>query len=98
MKLCELMVLGDDNAVGGLISDATAALKKLKKTANETEHSIIQELISTISNLNHDPNILQTDGYSLVQYLRMLTKPNVDKRTLQMVSDALDSYSEDSND
>lgn len=92
------MVLGDDNAVGGLIVDATKSLKKLKQSATPQDKTLITDLIQTISSLGRNPNILQTDGYSLVQYLRMLTKHDIDSRTLRMVSDALSSYDDDSSD
>ena len=96
MLLHEIMGLGDDNVLGKLFNDAKNTLNKLK--SNKETCSLVCGLLDTLSGLEANPNILQTDGHSLTRFLQMLAKPNVDKKTLQTVSDALGSYDDDSSD
>lgn len=87
MKLCELMSVGDDNAIGKLIDDAKQILAKypLKSEA-------IGGLLNILNNIDENPNIVTDDGYSLSMYLQMLTKPTLDNQTINMVYDALGSF------
>lgn len=98
MKLCELMSLGDDNVIGRLLYNARTNLTKLKGSTDKEVCSLACKLISILNGLEANPNILQTDGYSLQNYLMMLDKPKIEKRTLNLVSDALGSYDDESSD
>jgi hypothetical protein len=98
MKLCELVSIGDDNVIGRLLSDARKNLTKLKDNKDREVCSLANGLISSIDSFEANPNILQTDGYSLQNYLTMLNNPSIGKRTLRQVSDALGSYSDDTGE
>lgn len=98
MKLCELVSIGDDNVIGRLLSDARKNLTKLKNNKDSDVCALANGLISSIDSLEANPNILQTDGYSLQNYLTMLNNPKIGKRTLRLVSDALGSYSDDTGE
>lgn len=95
MLLYELMSLGDDNVLGRLIDDAQKTLKKLQNNSDKEVCSLACGLLATLNRLEANPNILQVDGYTLMNFLKMLSNTNVDKRTLRMVSDGLGSYSDD---
>lgn len=98
MLLCEITGIGDDNVIGKLFNDAKSTLNSIKKQSNKETHSLACGLLDKITSLEANPNILQVDGYSLTQFLRMLSKSNVDLKTLRLVSDALGSYDDDSSD
>lgn len=98
MKLCELMSLGDDNVIGRLLSDARKNLTKIKRSRDREVCSLANGLISSIDSFEVNPNILQTDGYSLQNYLTMLNNPKIGIKTLRQVSDALGSYSDDTGE
>jgi hypothetical protein len=98
MKLFELMSVGDDNVLGRALNRARKTLTKLKKNSDKELCSLACGLVQTLDALEANPNILQTDGYSLMQYLMMLDNPKVGIQTLQLVSDALGSYDDDSGD
>lgn len=98
MLLREIMGLGDENVLGQLINDATKTLKILQKQSNKKICSLASGLLNTLNNLEANPNILQVDEYSLITFLQMLNKSNIDIRTLKMVSDGISSYHDDSTD
>jgi len=98
MLLHELMSLGDDNVLGRLINDAKKALKKLQGNSDKEVCSLACRLLDTLAALEVNANLLQVDGYTLMNFLRMLGKDKVDKRTLRMVSDGLGSYDDESSD
>lgn len=98
MKLYELMSLGDDNVIGRLIRDAHKNLSTLKGSSDKEICSLACNLISALNALEANANILQTDGYSVQNYLMMLDNPKIGIRTLRLVNDALGSYSDDSGE
>lgn len=98
MLLQEIMGLGDDNIIGRLVNDAKNTLTLLTKQSNKEVKSLSKGLLTTLQHIEVNPNILQVDGYSLTNLLQLLTKPKVDIKTLRMVSDALNSYEDDSSD
>ena len=87
MKLNELMSVGDDNVVGRLIHDATLNLKKY-----HPKNNVVVDLLKILDNIDDNPNIVTDDGFSLNNYLTMLTKPVLDDQTLNLVYDALSSF------
>lgn len=92
MKLFELMSLGDENVLGRVISDARSNVTKLSKNSDKDIQSAAKSLLAALDAIDANVNVLQTDGYSLLNYLRQAANPNVGKRTLQAISDALGSY------
>lgn len=90
MKLMEIMSLGDDNVLGKLFDTAIKNIKAVKQ--NDKNKKDIGLLLNAVNKINNNPNLLQTDGYSLIQYIKMLNKPNLDDRTIKTVCDALCSY------
>ena len=98
MKLFEITSLGDDNSLGFLLNNATTQLKKIQKSTNKETRSVVTGLLTTLEKFNANPNILQTDGYSLLNYLKMLDNPKITIQTLRLVGDALGSYEDDSSD
>lgn len=95
MKLMELMSLGDDNQLGGVLHAARTNLNKLKNGPYK-KHVIM--LLATLDNIDTNPNILQTDGYSLLNYLQQIANPKVGERTLAHVCDVLGSYDDSDGD
>ncbi len=93
--LLELTSLGDDNILGRVLNDAMKSLKKLKGNKDKEICSLACGLIDTLKSLEANPNILQTDGYSLMQYLQQLSQPKLGKNSLRALSDALGSYGDD---
>jgi hypothetical protein len=96
--LLEITGVGDENVLGRVLSDAVKALKKLKGNSDKEICSLACGLIDTLKSLEANPNILQTDGYSLMQYLQQLSQPNLGKNSLRSISDALSSYSDDTGE
>ena len=92
MKLFELMALGDDNMLGRLLYDGRKNMEKFVKDKDKEVSSAAKNLIAAIDSLEVNTNVLQTDGYSMMNYLQQIANPKVGKRTLLHVSDALGSY------
>ncbi len=94
MKLYEIMSVGDDNVLGRAFSDARKTLKKLKDKSDKEICELACGLLSILDNLEANANLLQTDGYSLMNYLKQLGNSNIGKNTLRLISDTLGSYSD----
>ncbi|MGZ8924651.1 MAG: hypothetical protein ACXW2E_02085 [Nitrososphaeraceae archaeon] len=92
MILNEVMYIGDNNAIGGLIDTVIKNLN-LIKNKKETK-SIVNDLIKIIQNLDY-PSIIMNDGFSLIKYLTILTDKNISKNRLQMVLDTLLTFNND---
>lgn len=96
MKLNEIMSLGGDNSLGKLVADAKINIKKHAK--NATLKKTCDSILDALNVIEQSPNVLQTDGYSLMQYLQQLTNPTIDIQTMSAISDALASYDDSEGD
>lgn len=92
MKLFELMSLGDNNVLGRVLHNARSNVTKFLKNSDKETQAAARNLLASLDAIEANANILQTDGYSLLNYLQQAANPKVGKRTLQAVSDALGSY------
>lgn len=95
--LMELMGLGDNNSLGKSIDDARKNLNKLKKHSNKDIRKTAITALSCLDNIETNTNVLQTDGYSLLNYLQQLANPNISQSTLLGICDAIGTY-DDSED
>lgn len=93
----ELMSLGDDNSLGKSLDDALKNLNKLKKHSNKEVKKAAIAALSCLDNIETNTNVLQTDGYSLLNYLQQLANPNISQNTLLGICDAIGTY-DDSED
>lgn len=98
MLLTEIISLGDDNVLGRLINDSNINLHKLTRSQNKETKKLANSLLGVLNSLEQDPTVTREDGYSLLNYLRMLTKTDIDNHTLRAVSDALGSYDNESGE
>ncbi len=86
--LNELTSIGDDNVIGGLLSNAKSNLQTLKKTY-PSEKSIIDGILTGLNRIEQDPTISYIDGYSTINYLQQLNNPKISISSLREIGDAL---------
>ena len=97
MKLLqELMVLGDENVLGGMIHNAIINLNKLKK--QKELNGVCLDVLSQLDNIQQDPNMLVRDNFTMTKYLSLLTNPNISIQSLEDVRTAFSSYDDSDGD
>jgi uncharacterized protein (UPF0147 family) len=91
--LMEQNLSGSNNAIGGLIDNATKVLSTTSNLPNDIKKAALRAVSSLSDNLASC-----VDQASAIQYLQKLINPNITVPEARMILDAFASYTNDSGE